>query len=556
MSVTTTPRVDATHPVLSQLVDAASKGFTGSLEVTASDSAGRDLQVVVWLREGDVYAVHANGWTPPATAYVLAKTGADFTGRAESAFQLAFETERDGQPLLNAAELDAPRRDWAYGLLAASLTWNKPKVRRRRGATTEVNRMNPSAWERVTADVAARVDGLESAWRVVCDSLTAAGIRPVPAGRACAMLTVNIANHPLFTGSEALDQVAGRAGLSRYVVLEELSRALLLGAVPQFAPVAPVQEPLLVPEHWEDPARSWGWVAEAPADAEEPEPEAEPEVELEVADEAEPELETAVEPVPEQADAEPVEQVEAPRLTVVPDLPAGGPESARELINEWLLGSTDASDAGVRGAIVHRLVTSARAESEARTREVTRAADDLDLAEGEVEASVAGTARASEVLAAAEQALAQAESQVARVQEEFADVVQSQADAAEHAEHVAQAADAEEAALAVLLEQVEAQRAIAAAARTDADRANEVALAAQVEVDELAAPAFAAARELTEVVRTSSVVPARAELGDAQARAEAALLAVARARSDLQDRQAAAAGASDVAESLHFAEAA
>jgi len=65
ISVTTTSRVDATTPVLAQLVDAAKKGFTGSLEVSSKDSAGRDLQVTVWLEDGNIYAVRADGRTPP-----------------------------------------------------------------------------------------------------------------------------------------------------------------------------------------------------------------------------------------------------------------------------------------------------------------------------------------------------------------------------------------------------------------------------------------------------------------------------------------------------------
>ena len=56
MSVTTTSRVDATAPVLDQLVDAAAKGFTGSLEVSSKDSAGRDLQVTIWLEGGSIGA--------------------------------------------------------------------------------------------------------------------------------------------------------------------------------------------------------------------------------------------------------------------------------------------------------------------------------------------------------------------------------------------------------------------------------------------------------------------------------------------------------------------
>ena len=107
-----------------------------------------------------------------------------------------------------------------------------------RKASTETNRFTSSPWQRVTADVAARVEGLESAWRVVCEALTDAGIRPVSASTACTMMGVSIGDHPFFTGTESLAEMAARLGLPRYVVLEDLSRTIL-------------------PESWEDPDRAW-----------------------------------------------------------------------------------------------------------------------------------------------------------------------------------------------------------------------------------------------------------------------------------------------------------
>ena len=67
MSVTTTSRVDATTSVLAQLVDTATKGFTGSLEVSSRGASGRTLAVSIWLEDGAICAVHAGGWLDPAT---------------------------------------------------------------------------------------------------------------------------------------------------------------------------------------------------------------------------------------------------------------------------------------------------------------------------------------------------------------------------------------------------------------------------------------------------------------------------------------------------------
>ncbi len=52
MSAPNEIRVDASHPVLAAIVEAANKGFTGTLEVDTKDSAGRDLQAVVLLEDG------------------------------------------------------------------------------------------------------------------------------------------------------------------------------------------------------------------------------------------------------------------------------------------------------------------------------------------------------------------------------------------------------------------------------------------------------------------------------------------------------------------------
>lgn len=123
MSTTTASRVDATHPALAQLVDAATREFTGSVDVSVKDSASRDLQMTVWLEDGAIYAVHASGWTPPDAAYVRHRTGRDFSEAGVPAFQAAYDTERDGHQLMTAADMDLARRDWAYGLLASALTW-------------------------------------------------------------------------------------------------------------------------------------------------------------------------------------------------------------------------------------------------------------------------------------------------------------------------------------------------------------------------------------------------------------------------------------------------
>lgn len=552
MSVTTMSRVDATHPVLAQLVDAASKGFTGALEVTTTDSLGRDLQVQVWLEDGQVRAVHANGWAPPAAAYAYARTGQDFSDQ-DDPLKAAYTAERNGQPLLDADTIDAARRDWAYGLLAAALTWAKPRITRVKKAVATENKILPSPWQMVTADVAARVDGLESAWRVVCDALTQAGIPPVPAGRACGILAVRIEGHPTFTGAESLDQTAGRAGISRYTILEELSRAILSGAPVQFGQAAPPQTQLLVPEHWEDPTRSWGWVDEqrpepvnAQVDDPEPAPEEEPpaaDVSAQVsAEEDLDELEQLVATAPPlDPEPEPVHVVgpAAPSLT-----------SARQLIQAWLEDSTDESDAAVRGAIVHRLVTSAHQEAQLRAEEFHTAKEALQAAEMDAEASQLVIARAQEALVEAQSALDQAEIQVQRVEAEYADIVQAARDAAEHAEATHADAEAAEAELTRLMELLADQEKVAVTARAKADESRVAAQDAARQVDETAGPVLAQARELAEQVRQNALLPAAEGLRSARDRAGAAQAAAQRARVSVDEARRAAEHAHVLASTL------
>ena len=531
MSIITTSRVDATHPVLAQLVDAAGRGFTGALEISTTDSLSRALQVQVWMEEGLIRAVHGNGWVPPEAEYVQHRTGVDLSEEADP-LKVAYTRERDGVPLLDADTIDAARRDWAYGLLAASLTWAKPRVRRVKKAVTAENKILPSPWQRVTADVAARVDGLESAWRVVCDALQRASIPPVPAGRACGILAVRIDGHALFTGAESLDQTAARAGLSRYVVLEDLSRAILSGAAVQFSQATPPQVQLLVPEHWEDPNRSWGWVDEVrpePAAAEvdpdvdvdgdlevDPDPEVVEEDVEAAADETLDELETLV----AQASAAEPAQPALPAVAVA--VPAVASPGATLLIEAWLRESVDDSDASVRGAIVRRLVMSAQQEAHERAVEYTHARAALEAAEVDAEASHLMIARATEAVTEAQAALAQAEAQVQRVEAEYADVMQAARDAGEASAAAQQAAEAEEAELTAMLERLAAQERAAVAARQTAETARVAAEAAEAEVRQSAGPVLAQARELADTVRVSTVEPAVRDLDVARKRAETA----------------------------------
>lgn len=553
MSTTTVARVDASHPVLAQLVDAATRGFTGSVEVSTRDSADRDLQVAVWLDGGAIYAVHANGWTPPDAAYVLYRTGEDFSGRAESPFQAAYETLRDGVPLLDADQMDVARRDWAYGLLAASLTWAKPRIHRTRKAMTDSNRIKATDWPVITTDMATRTAGLESAWRVVCDALVGVGITPVSAARACGVLAVFVQGSGLFTGDESLDQAAGRRGLSRAAVLEELSRAILSGASPRFtqAPSAEVQ--LLVPEHWEDPARAWGWVDEAPgavlAVVDDADMDVEAELEAQVA--PAPYVETPVTGEPAEAQYVPYLAPE-PEPYAAPARVAVAPGSARELFQSWLGSSLSSADASIRQSIVQRIVDSAHAEAAARHQDVARAQIELDRAAGDASSAAGVVANARALLGEANDALDEAEADVARVRQQFARVMARAAEAAARASATAAQAQAEEAALASLREQVAAQEALSVAATRSAEQAAREQVAAQGEVDQTTTPALTRVMDAAEMIRITAVAPAQSELDAANQRAAAAAQAAATAGQGLEANVAAADQAQAIADALNF----
>ena len=578
MSTTTVSRVDATHPVLAQLVDAATRSFTGSVEVSVKDSAARDLKVVVWFEDGAIYAVHADGWTPPDAAYVLHRTGQDFSGLDIPPFQAAYEAERAGRQLMTAADLDLPRRDWAYGLLASALTWSKPSISRNRRASTDSNLITATNWQAVTADVAARVDGLESAWRVVCESLKAAGITPVSATRACGVLAVHIEGSRLFTGGESLDLAAGRRGLSRYAILEELARAILSGAAPSFAQAPPTDEQQLIPEHWEDPERAWGWVGDVPVAVQaqvQPEVVADPhiaahervepqalEAEVEEAFEeparfvtpdpseyaevaSEPELEPAPyaaaepEPMPEPV-AEPVAQ--------------GAEGGARELLESWLKSSVSGADATIRMSIVQRMVDSAHAEAAARHQDVARAQDELAAAVGDARSAASIVSNARAMLGEAHDALEDAEREVARVRAQFSGVMAAAAQAADRAAATAAAARNEDAALQALRAQVASQEAVAASAGRAADQAAREQVSTQAEVDQSAAPALERVTDAAEVIRLTAVTPAQDELDEANRRSAAAAQVAAAAGRGVEINLAAAAQAQAIADSLNFGE--
>lgn len=547
MTVTTPTRVDPTGPVLAQLVDAASKGFTGSLDVSTTDSAGRALQVSVWLDEGGVYAVHAGGWVPPVDTYAQ--------HRAETDTPMGVD------------ELDAAQRDWAYGLLAAALTWGTPKVGRTRKVTTERDTFTPTHWQVVTADVTARVDTLESSWSTVCDALTAAGIRPVPAAQACGLLAVRVDGSDLFDGAESLDQTAGRRGLTRYVVLDELARLLLSGAQPEFLQATPPQVPLMVPEHWEDPARGWGSVDQAPqaapqdetrADAEPDDP---PTRDLPVDTPGEdPGLEPDTPPEtgpyePEpwvQGDDEPTVGDDAvPDEQIAPVVPLAAPApdsptSARALLDSFLGSATDTHDHQVRAAIVDRLLASARTEAESLAARCARARDDLDLAESAVEQCHRDLEAAGDAAAQAQAALDQAEADAQQVRARFADVLEAAAQAEQHAKDLESRVSAETDELTRLRGLVEAQEQALEAAHQDATAAVQAAGDARSQVDATVGPELERADRSLQQVRAEVLAPAQSALDEAQARARAATAEVEDAQRALQDAQEASVRAQDL----------
>lgn len=463
MSAPNEVRVDASHPVLAQIVEAANKGFSGTLEIATKDSAARDLQVTVLLESGLIRGVSANGWVAPAAAFVLHATGQDFSGEPDP-LRAAYAAEKDGAPgvpLLDADAVDAVRRDWAYGLLAATLTWNRPKVRKAKGGAFEGDKFVGSQWQQIVSDLAHRTEALNGNWAVVCRELANNGISTRPASQAAPMLGVAIFGHPLFDGSDTLDHIAGRTGQSRAAILDDLAGSILSGAQPQFAPLAPAEEHLWIPEDWDDPASAWGVV---PADGayiapiepqpeEDPEPVVEPVAQVDELDSwgelLEP-AEDAVEPPVMVAAQEPETGIDegawgfdetpteddAVEDTVEQPEATGYESDDSRLLEDFIDHARDADDRDIRNAVTERVIASAKAEVEQRQADL-----DAALAAVEGATTVADEARATvtaavQALIVAQEALAAAHDGVQAAKDRGAAAV---ADAEQAADALAQA---------------------------------------------------------------------------------------------------------------------
>lgn len=220
------PHLDASSALLREIRTSADRGFTGSITARAGSR-----EVSVYLTGGDVYAVHSPDLQPPSG-----------------------ETETD----------EAHTRDWAYGLLAAALTWPRTKTARARKKTTEVHTFAPTPWQVVLADLSARIDDVVTAWGAIIETLAANGIAKRPASTAGTRLLVAAPEHELLTGQATIDQTARDRGLTRATVLREIAAIVLAGRGEQLhfsiAPDPAEPAELLVPESLEDPSGEWGSV--------------------------------------------------------------------------------------------------------------------------------------------------------------------------------------------------------------------------------------------------------------------------------------------------------
>ena len=558
------------------MVEAANKNLTGTVEISAKDSTGRDLAVSVYLEAGQVRGVSASGWTAPAGLYVLHATGQDLTAEADP-LRAAYAAESaPGVPLLDADAIDAIRRDWGYGLLAATLTWNKPKIKKVKGGTYTGDKFVASPWAMVVTDLASRVESINQHWAVVCRELASAGITPRPAAQAAPMLGVSIFGHPVFDGSEPLDRIAGLTGQSRAAILAELASAILAGGQPQFFPLTPEGEHLWIPEHWDDPAGAFGAVpnvsvtpaTKEPTEADEAEswgallndqdqPTTETPQTLAQQDEAveaeawgnlldAPEEATipaiepapAPEPAPEPPAAEQEWDFDTPQntptepepeplswdetaltdeLTPEPTSPTTEPGDDR-LLDEFVTRAHDDYDRDVRTAVAQRVIDAAVAEVAARETELAAA----HTLHGEASAAAqhARTAldTAKAALAAAHEALATAEHEVEQAKAHGAALIAAEQEAKAAAAHAAQTKAERD-------HEVERVKAALAAAEAQALAAKVAAEEAEVEANEAAhrvatevQPAIDAAQAKAEQVRSTQVDPASAEHDASKAR--------------------------------------
>lgn len=512
--------------MLSALSEASRKSFTGSITYS---SLGHD--VAVFCEDGNVVAVHSPSFEPPVVTYLRWRTGVDLGGRNDPL------ADAYDQQLIDADTIDTIARDWAYGLLASAVTWDKPKIKHTKRVTVTKNVFGDSTWARVSADVSGRVSDLVSSWSTITEYLEQLGFEPRPAAHACTRLTVMIPEHPLFTGEAPIDAIAQRTGQSRYAILRELAHTLLAGPQDvEFGVAEPViSATAIVPEALENPAAEWasleaigreGSTGGTPAPFPvEPPPApvvelAPPEPQPLPAPEAEP-VSTYVEPEPFE-DVQPEIAQVADLAVVAPartDLEVGAPSSIA--LRDWVNASPPGIKRTVHEAILERVLSSAVEQTRIALDELEvaaqamvsalaereRLAGALDVAEGELAAAQEEVSRAARALTDAE-ARAQQVFEAEAAANERARLSAEQSTRAEH--------DLEQARAAVLAREAEL------AAARDRQRDDEAAAAelrekARGEVQD----DLAAARGEVERVETSILRPATERTAEATQAAEA-----------------------------------
>lgn len=570
-------KVDASTPVLAEIIDAAGKDFTGAIEVSAR---GGDTphEAVIYMKDGAVYAVTAAAWEAPVTEWATWKTGGPIPAGSLRPDEYAYQTRA-----VNAADVDEARRDWAYGVLAAATTWVKPRFKRRRKKETTDGRFSPVPWQRLVTDIGDRVDHDHRAWHTICGALKANRIPVRVAEQAAPVLTVTIPGHSLFTGELSLDATARRAGLTRSKVMQQLSQAILSGATPTFgkahassevlvpeklqesaeaAEIAHLEALFAAPAHGEDYTPQWrpvasgpsagtGHSSESPASAPSPVSAPSPEEAVTSADLDDNPVASATQeeitmtavadaPVVEEQDTqpapEPVPVVVAPEpepvyvpepVTVAPE-PVAEPmtmqavDDARDLLESFVSFARDTEDQSVRRSIVERVLQSAQEEVAAAQAETDRAVQAMLEAD-----NAARSASAAEKAAHGSLTEVQAREQEHRqvfqaAMEAYQAKVNEGQELQEQQESARQASAAEAAHLEELLRQVEDARMRVDAANRAVDFTVEQIKVHQTEMDSQVRPAVDTARSELDTFRGEVLTPAQQSFAQAQQQRAAA----------------------------------
>lgn len=244
--------VDASHPVLAKIVQAAQKNLTCAVEVRAK-VAGQACQATVFLRDGQVYAVHSPQYTPPAEAWARNAMGGELPGGEGEPEQRAYQAP--GSPV-TAEMIDQIRREWAYGLIAAMVTWARPHVKIRKRQTTEHGKFAASGWQRIIGDVSKAVEDYENGWAIICQGLASQNLPVGSAHQIAPHLGVVIPGEDEFHTAESLDVVAARTGRTRAALVDHVASHIAAGKPVAFHKVS-APEGFLVPEALEDPERAF-----------------------------------------------------------------------------------------------------------------------------------------------------------------------------------------------------------------------------------------------------------------------------------------------------------